>query len=121
MTICKVPARVWISLSPTRRGRSGRAGFVVVPSCTSVKGSLSDALSDAEAALASSQDPDLLRARALGVQLSDGGLIRQTTMALHAQGRRFGFGCRRSPVVAAFCTAIGPPESRAAAFTAGNA
>lgn len=57
------------------------------------QGALSDALSDAEAALASSQDPELLRSLLLlGVKLSDGGLIRQTTTALQA---------RRAPLLAA--------------------
>jgi predicted Zn-dependent protease len=50
------------------------------------QGSLSDALSDGEAALTGASDPELLRALLLlGVQLSDGGLIRQATIALQAQ------------------------------------
>ena len=74
------------------------------------QGSLSDALSDAEAALASSQDPDLLRALLLlGVQLSDGGLIRQTTMALHAQGAPF-LAASALAGCGLLLHAIGPPE-----------
>jgi predicted Zn-dependent protease len=45
-----------------------------------------DALSDAEASLADAKEPELLRALLLlGVQVSDGGLIRQATTALQAQ------------------------------------
>lgn len=49
------------------------------------QGALSDALSDGEAALSGTSDPTLLRALLLlGVQLSDGGLIRQATAMLQA-------------------------------------
>ena len=47
------------------------------------QGALSDALSDGEAALSATRDPELLRELLLlGVQLSDGGLIRQATATL---------------------------------------
>lgn len=49
------------------------------------QGAYSDALSDGEAALSGTSDPALLRALLLlGVQLSDGGLIRQATAALQS-------------------------------------
>lgn len=47
------------------------------------QGAHGDALSDGEVALAGTNDPSLLRALLLlGVQLSDGGLIQQATLAL---------------------------------------